>query len=168
MVGDQVDAFASDALLARSLDPARGGRGGWSERAGVTLSNAVSNGAETSTGASSAASGAQGAPLEADLFRIAKVRREAARADAAEIEVANLRADTFRRSDLERAGAEAAAFVQQQLALLPTRFASLVGPKYGIDQRALANDIEDELGIAQEEIVAAIRALARNAVRTVQ
>lgn len=152
MVGDGVDVTESDAMLERSLDPARGGKGGKSNRAGRSLPRPSAEGGRPDNGGSVAPPLAPDGHM--DTFQEARTQREkyAAKLVRAEYE---LKIGLLIEADAAtRATTEAYAKVRRSLQRLPEVVAARVAVETTASKCAaiIRTEVESILSALADEI----------------
>jgi hypothetical protein len=137
--GGKVDLKASDAMLAASLDPARGGKGGSPRGAQVSVGTDSSEGAAPS--ASSAAPAATGPGP--DTYTRVRTHREAFRAKTEEVDYRERIGELVERDRYNKALADGLSPVLAALDSLGPRLAPVLAAES--DPRRIQSLVEDAI-----------------------
>lgn len=165
MVGELVDFFESDALLARSLDPARGGKGGKSKRAGAPQNPAAVD-PNSSAGASGAPAGDEDTPADPQSFQAARARRENFAAKQAELDYRKAVGEVIEADRAGKAFAGICTVVRQAVQRLPDTLASRLAAES--DPRKVRAMLAKDLEQALSDMADAVAALPEQLTATQQ
>jgi len=159
IVGDRVDAFESDAMLARTLDPARGGKGGKSERPGQQ--RPAGNGQKAGAEAGVDGAGNESTRSDTQSFQAARARREWAEAARAVQRARAGSGDWVARKSVARAIGAAGQLVNQYFGTFEVRAGAELAAKFNLPSRAVIACLEDIVTELRQTIADAMRQLAK-------
>jgi hypothetical protein len=158
LVDGKVDVQASDAMLAQSLDPSRGGKGGKSGR-GDSGTPRQAGATANDTPAASPLTG--GPPAEAASVSYSRVRtfRESFVAKTAEVEYRKMIGELVEREAYARALTANMGAALQRLDSISARLGARVAGES--DVRKCMDMIDDEVMAVRQEVADIARAMAQ-------
>lgn len=160
--GKMIDLEQSDRLLAATLDPARGGRGGRSDRippagsSGSTAPDAQQR-HPTPAGGPSAQERATGNAPTPDAYTRVRTHREAFAAKTAEAEYRKMIGELVESDGVKRALSDNLAPALQRLESMSARLGARVAAE--IDVRRCQDIIDEEVTSIRQEIADNVRAM---------
>ena len=144
---DLVDVAASDAALARSLDPSRGGKGG------------KSSGPPPPVEGGAAAVSGDGAPPPVDTYTRVRTHREAFRAKTEEVEYRARVGELVERKAYDQALADALSPLLSALDSLSARVGPAVAAEH--DVRKCQNILDDAVAVIRQDIANTLRRMVQ-------
>lgn len=140
--GGKIDAEASDALLASTMDPARGGRGGKSDRAGPPPAPAPQT---------------QYQAPQPDQYTRVRTHREAFAAKSAEAAYRKMIGELVERAEYARGLAQNLGPALQRLDTISARLGSRLAAE--TDVRKVQDILDDDVAAIRQEIADYAQAL---------